>query len=218
MAAVSGTVHRLPDRAPGGSSGDGDGDEPLDGRRARAERNRDAVVDALLALLREGEERPGAADVAERAGVSVRSVFRHFDDLESLLAVAVARQWERVAGRLTDVAGDGPVDERVRALVAQRARVFEDILTVRRVAELHRRTSPTVAEALGRSRRALRAQLQEVLGDDAPRGDGAAERLAALEAALSPGAWHQLRVDQGCSPLRAEQAMAATALALVHAS
>lgn len=216
---MSGTVHRLPDRAPGGSGGDGsgDGDEPLDGRRARAERNREAVVDALLSLLREGVERPGAADVAERAGVSVRSVFRHFDDLESLLAVAVARQWERVEANLAELPTEGPVDERVRALCARRARAFEDLLTVRRAAEQHRRTSPTVAEALGRARRRLRDQLVEVLGDDAPTGDGAPERLLALEAALSPGAWHQYRMDQGCSPLRAEQAMAATALALVHA-
>ena len=215
VGAVSGTVHRLPERSPTG--GGGDGEEPLDGRRARAERNREAVVDAVLALLREGVERPGAAEVAERAGVSVRSVFRHFDDLESLLAVATARQSERLGAILADVPLEGGLDERLQSLVARRARAFEDILLVRRAAEQHRRSSPTVAEALGRSRRSLKRQLVAVLGDDAPTGDDGAVRLLALEAALSPAAWHQYRLDQGCSPLRAEQAMLATARALLTA-
>ena len=74
-----------------------------------------------------------------------------------------------------------------------------------------------MADALGRSRRMLKRQLVEVLGDEAPDGDDGSARLLALEAALSPAAWHQYRIDQGCSPLRAEQAMLATALALVHA-
>ena len=36
----------------------------LDGRRARSQRSHDAVVDALLALYREGHHDAGAADVA----------------------------------------------------------------------------------------------------------------------------------------------------------
>ena len=67
-----------------------------DGRRARAERNRDAVVEAILDLLCEGVENPTAEAIAERFGVSVRSVFRHFDDLESLHAAAVDRHSERI--------------------------------------------------------------------------------------------------------------------------
>ena len=67
----------------------------VDGRRARGARNRDAVVTAILELLREGNPEPGAHEIAERSGVSVRSVFRHFDDLESLYEAAVEQMVER---------------------------------------------------------------------------------------------------------------------------
>ena len=63
----------------------------LDGRAARALRTRNRVVDALLDLVDEGDLRPSAADVARRAGVSLRSVFQHFDDLETLFRVAGER-------------------------------------------------------------------------------------------------------------------------------
>ena len=56
----------------------------VDGRAARALRTRNRVVDALLDLIDEGDLRPPAADVARRAGVSLRSVYQHFDDLETL--------------------------------------------------------------------------------------------------------------------------------------
>ncbi|HEY8057438.1 MAG TPA: hypothetical protein VID94_01740, partial [Acidimicrobiales bacterium] len=69
----------------------------LDGRRARREQNVDAVVDAMLDLLGEGRLTPGAAAVAERSGVSLRSVFRYFDDMDSLTERAIARQMERAA-------------------------------------------------------------------------------------------------------------------------
>ena len=64
-----------------------------DGRVQRGERNRAAIVDALLSLLEDGVLRPSARQVAERAGVSLRAVFQHFDDMESLYAEWVRRQW-----------------------------------------------------------------------------------------------------------------------------
>ena len=63
-----------------------------DGRRLRRERNRDAVVQAVLELVREGELAPGVEAVAARAGLSARSVFRYFDDLDDLCRAAIARQ------------------------------------------------------------------------------------------------------------------------------
>src|SRR5271163_2254507 len=68
----------------------------LDGRLARSARTRHAVVDALLDLLGEGDLRPTAARIAERAGVSLRLVFHHFDDLDAIYAELADRQAERV--------------------------------------------------------------------------------------------------------------------------
>ena len=71
----------------------------VDGRTARALRTREAIVDACISLVDEGVLKPTAPRIAERAGVSVRSVFQHFDDLESLFAMVA----ERVVGRLASI-------------------------------------------------------------------------------------------------------------------
>src|SRR4029450_8701570 len=81
-----------------------------DGRLARGERARAAIVDALLVLIESGELRPSAARIAQRAGVSLRSVFQHFSDVESLFAAAASRQTERLSplGRGAAEPGAGP--------------------------------------------------------------------------------------------------------------
>ena len=57
-----------------------------DGRRRRARNNRQRIVAAMIELIGEGHITPGAEDVAARAGVGLRTVFRHFNDMESLYA------------------------------------------------------------------------------------------------------------------------------------
>jgi len=64
----------------------------LDGRTARSARTRDAVVRALLGLISEGDVRPTAGRIAERAGISLRSVYVHFDDLDDLFLAAFQRR------------------------------------------------------------------------------------------------------------------------------
>src|SRR5215831_10500116 len=107
----------------------------VDGRLARGERARGAIVDALLALIDRGDLRPSAARVAERAGVSLRSVFQHFSDVESLFAAA-SRQAERVSIYLGGIPEDGPLASRLGAFVRQRSRLLEAIAPVRRAAIL----------------------------------------------------------------------------------
>ena len=56
-----------------------------DGRVVRGLRNREALVDAIITLNEEGVLRPSAAEIAERAGVSLRSVYRHFEDIDAFM-------------------------------------------------------------------------------------------------------------------------------------
>ena len=55
-----------------------------DGRRLRSERNKQKIVTAMMELVREGDYDPSVASIAERAGVGLRTVFRHFDDVDTL--------------------------------------------------------------------------------------------------------------------------------------
>ena len=91
-----------------------------DGRMARGERTRRALAEALIALLEEGDAQPTARRIAERAGVSLRLVFHHFDDLESILYHAVRIQEQRHWRHIRPVEPTLPVDERVARVVRQR--------------------------------------------------------------------------------------------------
>src|SRR4051812_17979765 len=133
--------------------------EAIDGRTARALRTREAIVDASVALVGEGDLRPTAPRIAERAGVSVRSVFQHFDDLEGLYA-AVADEWlKRLGARPSPVDAALPIDQRVHEVVESRSRVLEAITPVRRAAAVHAPFSNEVRARLQRGHDMLRAEI-----------------------------------------------------------
>ena len=96
-----------------------------DGRTARRDRNREIVLDATIELFSEGNMSPGAIDVAERSGLSLRSVYRYFEDIDALTAAAVTRFQERFAGMYQlDALGEGPLDERISRLVDHRFNMY----------------------------------------------------------------------------------------------
>jgi TetR/AcrR family transcriptional regulator, regulator of autoinduction and epiphytic fitness len=168
---------------------------PKDGRAARSYRARLALADALLDLLNEGVERPTAAQIAERAGVSLRLVFHHFDDLEAIYASAGDLQLERVRTRSKPVDPALPFEDRVAAFLKIRARVFEYVSPVRRAsirletssAEISRRMR--VAHQLARDH-TLHAFAGEIAA--APAGQRA-ELATALDSATSWETWEFLR-------------------------
>ncbi|HZR12792.1 MAG TPA: TetR/AcrR family transcriptional regulator [Acidimicrobiia bacterium] len=172
-------------------------DAGTDGRTARAARTRDAVVEALLSLIDEGDVRPPARRVAERAGVSLRSVYVHFDDLEDLYCAAAKRQYRRISALVVTLPTDGPLDARLRAFVDQRARVLEAGAPVRRAGLFHAVTSPTLARVMHVSRKAGRAEVEKVFGTelDTYARDATERRhlLAALTTAASAATWETLR-------------------------
>lgn len=191
--------------------------ETVDGRRARAERNRDAVVDAILDLLREGDVQPTAEAIADRSGVSVRSVFRHFDDLESLYAAAVDRHSELIAPMFEPPHVDGTVEARIEELAARRARLFEAMGPIRRAGERLRGSSAVIDERLDFARRLLRKQLDVLFAEELGKRSPAERRELgdALEAATSWSTWQLLRTEQGCSIARARAVLARTLTALL---
>src|SRR3954471_20573465 len=138
--------------------------EEVDGRRLRREQNREAVIDALVALFEEGTLAPSSAEIAERAGLSSRSLFRYFDDVDDLNHAAIDRQLA-AARRLRhpDVAADAPMAERVAALVESRVRMFETIAPAARAARVHAHHRPIVATQLAQARAWFRGQVRDLL-------------------------------------------------------
>jgi AcrR family transcriptional regulator len=158
----------------------------------------------LISLLQEGVARPTARQVAERAGVSLRLVFHHFEDMESLLESAVDVQVERHWKNLEVVSSEGDLRERVKATVNQRARLFNAIAPVRRAAAQAAGSSPTLARQLDSSRSLLSSRLRQTFSPElSMQIDGSSptcrELLDALEVATSFETWDQLRRHAGRS-------------------
>ena len=96
-----------------------------DGRRVRSERSRKSIIDAMLQLVEEGILVPTAQQVSERAGVGLRSVFRHFSDVESLFASADKEIRKQYQGLFAGGDRDGSLRERLQHAIEQRALAYE---------------------------------------------------------------------------------------------
>lgn len=183
-----------------------------DGRRRRGHGNRARIVAALLELMAEGDVAPGAEAVAARAGVGLRTVFRHFRDMDSLYGAMAAV----IEGRLADVVA-APLRargwrRRVLELVARRAKAFETIDPYQRAAAAHRHRSAYLRAGHARLAATQRARLFAELPAGFPRLDG-----EALDLLLSFEAWSRLRHEQGLSAEVAEAVVAAAAARLIGA-
>ena len=192
-------------------------DATVDGRRARSQRSHDAVVEALLALCREGTLRPSAAEVADRAGVSVRTVFRLFEDLDSLVEIAVEQQWERI-GALHDAPdATGTRAERAAALAHQRIAIHDAIAPIVRGGRHLIDQSAAMRRTIRQRRNMLREQLEVQFGRElrsrAPAD--ARELLSALEVACSFESIEYLRVVAAHDAAEAEAIVTRSLLALL---
>lgn len=172
--------------------------ETTDGRHRRSERSRAKIVEALLALVHAGRISPSAEDVAMHAQVGIRSVFRHFTDMESLYREMWVRLEEefmeaaKTPFRSTDWRG------RLSEMIERRIGVFERIAPYRRAADAHRHHSPSLQADSKWMNDFLRLRLVQVLpaeiADDKLR-------LDTLDMLLSFETWRRLRLEQKL-PLR----------------
>jgi AcrR family transcriptional regulator len=177
-----------------------------DGRRLRRRQNRDAVIEALVTLFEDGSYQPSANEIAERAGLSPRSLFRYFDDIADLSAAAIERQLGLARPLLTlDVGPDAPTAEKIERLVAARSRLFDTVEPGARAARVCAHRQPAVTAQLREGRTFLRRQVARLF---APELEGErAALLPALDALCSFETYELLRVDQRLSRPKTEAAL-----------
>lgn len=168
--------------------------EIRDGRRLRGERTRLAVLEALLGLIEEGELHPTAFVVAERAGVALRTVYHHFEDVAELRATALGMQLERFRDLIRSIDAELPLEERIRLAAHQYRRLFEAMTPLRLAALVDQQTSEQVAEGLRLVREQRREQLSSTFAEELGhrRGDGRV-LLDALDVLVSWDTWNYLR-------------------------
>ena len=179
-------------------------DDSSDGRRQRSERSRTQIVDALFALIREGDMNPSAARVAERAAVGQRTVFRLFEDMDSLFGEMAEQIQAEIMPIVLAPYTATDWKERLGEMVRRRADVYERIFPVRVSANLRRFQSRFLMDEYRRNLILERESLKAVLPADRASDK---QLVAALDVVTGFQAWRRLRQDQGLSAEEAEAVM-----------
>ncbi len=173
-----------------------------DGRTARRDRNRDAVLDAVLDLFAEDALAPSAIQVAERSGVSLRSVYRYFDDTDELVRAAIERNLVRVRPLFViDGLGEGSLEDRTRRIVDSRLELHERVGPLMRATLLHAGEHELLAARLATVRRLLREQTEDMFAPElGAMGVGPRREVAAaVDLLLGFESIEQLRKVRGLS-------------------
>jgi AcrR family transcriptional regulator len=164
----------------------------VDGRAARRIANRDRILDVALDLLADGADL-SVELIAERAAVSVRSVYNHFPAARDLVAGMYERGTERVRPMLADAPSPtAPFEERVAQWVKVWGRVQEEIAPVRWRALIAEGAHPELQPELAALRKAHAAEIRRMFPEISDE-----KRLAAAVAATDSLAWRALRRHQG---------------------
>jgi TetR/AcrR family transcriptional regulator, regulator of autoinduction and epiphytic fitness len=191
----------------------------LDGRRARGARTRDAIVSALLDLVGSGTTAPTAQMIADRAGVSVRSVYQHFNDVEGLYADAAVRMHQSVVALRREVDPSLPRQTRIDEYVSQRAAILEAVTPFSRAAQLIEPASEMVRANRETLQRESRDRLSHVFAVEIDSCDDTRKALLldALDVVTSWSAWEYLRLH-GNSVQSAQKIMKSTIDALLSST
>jgi AcrR family transcriptional regulator len=167
-----------------------------DGRRLRSRDSKRKIVTAMLELVREGRIAPTAEEVAQKANVGLRTVFRRFKDMESLYAEMSVAISEQVAPIIDEALANDDWIGNLQQLVARRARVYEIVMPYRVAADVLKFQSTALLthhrQIVSDERKRLLSVLPQTVMDDQAL-------IEALEAILSFDMWNQLRNDQRLS-------------------
>jgi AcrR family transcriptional regulator len=171
-----------------------------DGRNRRAAETRRKIIDAAKAIIAETGTAPTVVGVAKRADVSVRSVFQHFGDVESLFVTVMDSIVEGIPCPRQQPGGR-PLAERVDSLVDQFASVFDRIVPLRLAAGQLGDEHPVLLERSNAARRELRELVLQLFAPefDALQEPAREELVSAIGASLSWDAWIVLRRRSGLS-------------------
>jgi AcrR family transcriptional regulator len=183
----------------------------VDGRTARRDRNRLAVLDAVLELFGEGNLNPGVHEVADRSGVSLRSVYRYFEDLDELVTAAIDRHLDRTRPLFEmERLGEGPLAERIDRFVERRMRLFESVRVIYRASRVRAANDPGVQDDLLATQQWLADQTEQMFAPELAdlRGEDADDTRRTLDLLTQFDALEHLRHrcgvdrDEACEYLR----------------
>ena len=167
-----------------------------DGRRQRSERSQTAIIKAALSLMDEGTLVPTAQQIADRAGVGIRSFFRHFADMDSLFLAADEMLLSSYEALFEVEDRSGTLASRVTRAIDLYGNAFDQLRAIILCTQAQLWRSPKLRENYAWHQKRLRKELELWLPEVAALPK---DRREALHAIASFDMWHRLREHQGLS-------------------
>lgn len=186
-----------------------------DGRLARSQRTRELIVEAHRALLAAGTTRPTAAMISQKAGVSIRTLWSNFSDMEALLLTTVDQWLAEDEPRRQTVDPDLPIGSRIEQFCDERLRRLEHVSPIARASEPVDKLSVALQSRREKLIAGVRAELQVIFAAELAASEVRDELLDAMTMTTSWAAWSLLRHDLGLSPERARGVMESALRSLV---
>jgi AcrR family transcriptional regulator len=174
----------------------------IDGRSLRRKRNRQDIVDALLGLIENGETEISAALIASKAGLSERSIFRYFDDVNDLYrSVCDLAFSKEIEYALIDDAGIGSLDTKIENFVNQRVRIYTMNEKIAPAARSFAFKNPIIKNQLVFGRKLLRAQITKHFAEELSAFDKSQQQVAVatIDALTTFESYDMMRSDQKMS-------------------
>jgi len=167
-----------------------------DGRRQRSQRSRQKILEAMWALLLEGDMDPSAADIAERAGVGLRSVFRHFEDMDAIHRELVLVAEADVTPTLLKPYKSSHWKDRLLELAGRTAELWDRLRVPHTAGEIRRFKSDVLMDDYKRSRVKELSSVKALLPKELP---GYETLLLSLDNVLCFSTVRRLREDRNLS-------------------
>ena len=184
-------------------------DPSTDRRRPRPSERRARAVDAFIDLVLEHGVHPRPEEVAERADVSIASLYRYFANLDELRGDAVRRLVERFPDLFhISKIGTGDRDQRIAAFTAARFALHETLHPLQLLSRAMSRTDPAAAEHVDAARAAMADQVQRHFRAELERlsPNRREDTVAAIAVLTSVESWEQFRRSHGRTPAQTRRA------------
>lgn len=199
--------------APPKDAGDQAPDTKIDGRRARSDDSRRKIVAAMIELVAEGRPSPTAEAIAVRANVSLRTVFRHFEEMDNLYQEIAAALFERIRPYIEMPLLRGDWSFTLNGMIRRRAELFEQIRAFKTAIDVHRHRSPAVRAQYRQMAQLSREMLERSVPETLQHDQQVMETITLL---LSIETWQRLVEQQALSPEQAAALLHRTILALTE--
>ena len=167
-----------------------------DGRRQRSQRSREKILRAYWELMLAGDMSPSAAAIAEHAGVGLRSVFRHFEDLDTLLRELMQLCYDELTPEFMTPFKSSNWRDQLLEIVERNVMIWERIRVPHTAGEIGRFKSQVLMDDYQRSRNLEISGIKAILPKDI---DNYNNVLMALDASMGFSTMRRLREDRKLS-------------------